>query len=117
MDTPVSNTSTTFEQIDFEDTSSLVRLSRGERATIAEDTLNKLNAGWYDPHEGPRISLEDDITFCKDNSVLYTEDDLQNTKKLISTIDETASPSFITSTTWCAKIEVRLVQLYKQLNL
>jgi uncharacterized protein (TIGR02452 family) len=107
MDTQVSNTTTALEQTDFEDASALVPLSRAERARIAEDTLNKLKAGWYDPHEGPRISLEDDVTFCKDNSVLYTEDDLQNTKKLISTINETGSTSSTTSTTSYATIEVR----------
>jgi uncharacterized protein (TIGR02452 family) len=104
MATQASNTTTAFEQIDFEDASSLVPLSRAERARIAEDTLNKLKDGWYHPHKGPRISLNDDVTFCKDNSVLYTEDDLQNTMKLTSNIDKTGSTSFTTSTT---KIEVR----------
>ncbi|CAF1648869.1 unnamed protein product, partial [Didymodactylos carnosus] len=89
------------------DASSLISLSRDQRARIAEDTLNKIKAGWYCLHGGSRINLADDITFCKDNSVLYTEDDLQNTTKITLNVDETATTSSTTATCACAKTEVR----------
>ncbi|CAF1370161.1 unnamed protein product [Rotaria sordida] len=103
----MSNTTTTNEQIDLEDASSLKTLSRSERAAIAEDTLNKLDAGWYCLDQGFRISLQEDVAFCMQNSVLYTEDDLQQTKKLTLVVDETDSRSFTTDTTAYTKIEVR----------
>ncbi|CAF4404397.1 unnamed protein product, partial [Rotaria sordida] len=82
-------------------------LSRSERAAIAEDTLNKLEAGWYCLDQGSRISLQEDVAFCMQNSVLYTEDDLQQTKKLTLAVDETNSRSFTTDTTAYTTIEVR----------
>ena len=107
MDKQILNTGTAIEKIDFEDASSLITLSKEKRLTIAEDTLNKLTAGWYRPRQGPRINLEKDVTFSVENSVLYTEDDLENTKKLILTVDETDPISCTTATPSYAKIEVR----------
>jgi uncharacterized protein (TIGR02452 family) len=77
----------------------LINLSRNERATIGQDTLNILNAGWYQPSRGHRIYLEEDIAFSVDNTILYEENDLTNTAKYASTVDETetaaaAAPSY-----------------------
>jgi uncharacterized protein (TIGR02452 family) len=81
------------EEIDSDETSSLINLSRDERATIAEDTLNILNAGWYQPPRYHRIDLKEDIAFCVNNSILYEENDLHNTAKRASTVDETEARS------------------------
>jgi uncharacterized protein (TIGR02452 family) len=96
----VSHTTKAIEQVDFEMAPSLVSLSRTDRARIAKDTLDKLKAGWYETQEGSRVILEDDLRFCNDNSILYTEDDLQNAERSVSPIYEQNS-------TWCTKIEVR----------
>jgi uncharacterized protein (TIGR02452 family) len=107
MATQIPNTTTEIEQIDFEDASSLIRLSKDKYATIAEDTLNKLKAGWYCPRQGPRINFEQDVAFCINNSILYTENDLKNTKKLTLTSDEIDPTSITTATSLYTKYEVR----------
>ncbi len=95
------------EQIEFENVSSLISLSRHKCATIAEDTLNKLQAGWYCPLRGPRINFEQDVAFCVNNSILYTENDLENTNKLTLTVDEADATSITTATSSYTKFEVR----------
>lgn len=65
--------------------SSLVNLNRTERAVIAEDTLEKLNAGWYSPSKRSRVDFAEDIQFSIDHSILYTENESIGNKKLIST--------------------------------
>jgi uncharacterized protein (TIGR02452 family) len=101
----ISHQNTTVES---DDTSSLINLSRDKLATIAQDTLNILNAGWYQAHRSRRIHLEEDIEFCVNNSILYEDNDYNNTEKYDSTVDETEA----TSTTGAAavsypKFEVR----------
>ncbi|CAF1431635.1 unnamed protein product [Adineta steineri] len=88
------------EPIDCEDASSLVSVSRNERARMAQNTLATLQTGWYELPDGQRVNLEDDVKFCNDNSILYTEDDLQNMKKSVSTTDESDIISY-------PKIEIR----------
>ncbi|CAF3964872.1 unnamed protein product, partial [Rotaria magnacalcarata] len=108
MNEEISNAAATDEQSDSEDVLSLRNLSRTERAAIADDTLNKLRVGWYQSCEGSRIDLAEDITFSVQHTVLYTEDDLQNRKKLISSIDQQANPSsLVTDTTSYRRIEIR----------
>ena len=85
------------ESIDFGDASCLTEISRPARARIATDTLNILKVGGYQSPSGSQINLEDDVTFCNDNSVLYTEDDLRNVTRGQLATDED-SP---------AKIEIR----------
>ncbi|CAF3052336.1 unnamed protein product [Rotaria sp. Silwood2] len=107
MNKESSSAITMIEQSDSEDVSSLKSLSRTQLAHIADDTLNKLKAGWYRSPQGPRINLAEDVIFSVENSVLYTENDLENTKKLILTTNETSSTSFAMATSSCPKIEVR----------
>jgi uncharacterized protein (TIGR02452 family) len=97
------------EQVDSEDTSSLIFLSRHERARIAEDTLDKLKAGRYRLPDGSQINLGKDVEFCMDNSLLYSEESLQNTNKLILTVDKTDPTSSTTATASSSytNIEVR----------
>ncbi|CAF1479243.1 unnamed protein product [Adineta steineri] len=83
------------------DISSLHHLSRDKYVTIAEDTLNKLKNKWYRSHGNHRINLEKDLIFSIDNSILYTEDALENIKEDIPT-----SITNVTSLT--TKYEVRL---------
>jgi uncharacterized protein (TIGR02452 family) len=106
----ISHEATTVEEFDSDYTSSLIDLSRDKRATIAQDTLDILNTGWYQASRSRRINLEEDIEFCVNNSILYEENDLNNTAKYASTVDETEA----TSTTGAAaaafsypKFEVR----------
>lgn len=103
----ISHRNTTVEEDDFDGTSSLINLSRDKRATIAEDTLNKLNAGWYRPSRGPRINLQEDIAFCVSNTVLYSENDLPNIEESTLTVDEMKPTSSINVTTSYPKYEVR----------
>jgi uncharacterized protein (TIGR02452 family) len=107
MDIKIPNKTTAIEQIEFEDASSLTTLSKYQRSSIAEDTLNKLTAGRYCPHQGPRINFEKDLAFCVNNSILYTENDLEDTEKLISAVEETDPIPSTTVTSSYAKIEVR----------
>jgi uncharacterized protein (TIGR02452 family) len=105
----ISHQNTTVEEVDSDDdTSSLINLSRGERATIAQDTLNILSTGWYQASRSCRINLEEDIEFCVNNSILYEEHDLNNTAKYASTVDETEATS-TTGVAACSypKFEVR----------
>ncbi|CAF1235804.1 unnamed protein product [Rotaria sp. Silwood1] len=95
------------EQSDFEEVLSLKSFSRNQRAAIAEDTLNKVKDGWYQPSKGSPISLAEDIAFSVNNTVVYTEYDLHKRKKLILNADETMSTSSATSMSSSLKIEVR----------
>lgn len=65
--------------------SSLQNLNRTERAFIAEDTLQKLNDGGYNPSKRSRIDFAEDVQFSINNSILYTEDESIGNKKIIIT--------------------------------
>ncbi|CAF1288001.1 unnamed protein product [Adineta ricciae] len=103
----VFKTTTVDEHSDAEDASFSTGSSRPSRANIAKDTLEKLKAGWYESPDGTKIVLEDDVTFSNQQSILYTEDDLQNTKQLNANLDET-NPTRLTSDSSQTKIETRL---------
>ncbi|CAF1187567.1 unnamed protein product [Rotaria sordida] len=107
MNENISSATVTRDHNDSEDVLCLRSLSRYQLATIAEDTLNKLKAGWYRPSNGPRISLAEDVAFSMENSVVYTEDDIIKKKKLILNIDETSPTSFAIATSSYPEIEVR----------
>ncbi|UJR11182.1 hypothetical protein I4U23_015363 [Adineta vaga] len=110
MAAQASNITTIDENSDVEDTKSSVQPSRPKRASIAKDTLDKLKNGWYKSSDGSKINLTDDVTFTNNNSILYTEDDLQNIKQLIRILDEStssASSFSVDSDTLQTKIEVQ----------
>lgn len=67
---------------DTDDNELLMNLTRKERAMIAEDTLHKLNVGWYSSSsENSPIYFSEDVTYSVDNSLLYNENDLRNIEK------------------------------------
>lgn len=102
-----SNTITADEYSDNEDTTFSAQPSRPGRASIAKDTLRKIEDGWYQSSDGSKIDLKDDITFTNDNSILYTEDDLQNIKQLNSIFDESNSSSITNSDNSQTKFEIQ----------
>ena len=96
MATALADPLVSWEKTEVEDPSLLMALSRADRASIAEDTLRKLQAGGYRARDGVQIRFEKDIAFTRENSVLYTEDDLHKMKKPVSTADDTKSASSTT---------------------
>lgn len=85
--------STTADAHFFGDASTLAEISRPARAKIAADTLAILQAGEYRSPDGSQIDLQNDVTFCNDNSVLYTEDELENiARPSLTEEDMLASP-------------------------
>lgn len=103
----MTHRNTTNEKVNFDDTSSLFNLTKNQRASIAKDTLNTLNVGWYQSYRGPRINFVDDIAFCINNSILYTENDLKNTKRFNLTSDDIETTSTTNTIPVYPKFEVR----------
>lgn len=89
MATALADPLVSWEKTEVEDPSLLMALSRADRASIAEDTLKKLQAGGYRARDGAQIRFEKEIAFTRENSVLYTEDDLHKMKKSVSTAYDT----------------------------
>ena len=102
----ISHENVTTEDLHFDNDSSLRKLSRDKCASIAEDTLQKLKIGWYCPHRSARINLEEDISFCMKNSILYGEEDLEDLSKRNLSDDETESTSMSSATSSYPKFEV-----------
>ena len=84
---------------DVDGIESLMNLTRKERAMIAEDTLQKLNLGWYSPSGNSSIHFSDDVTYSVNNSILYNENDLKNIERKDLSDDQRDSNP---------KIEIRL---------
>ena len=99
MATALADPLVSWEKTEVEDPSLLMALSRADRASIAEDTLKKLQAGGYRARGGAQILFEKEIAFTRENSVLYTEDDLRKIKRPVSTADDTKSASSTATTT------------------